>query len=115
MTPTLNDGDRVIVRRRRNRTCSKGDVIVFRTPKTVMVDEEASLSPPWRVKRVLAIGGDPVPDWMRESEHDCDDELVPPGFLVVHGDNPRSEDSRHLGYIDVRSVIAIIDRLSSTQ
>jgi signal peptidase I len=33
---------------------------------------------------------------------------VPPGNVVVSGDNPRSQDSRQLGYIDSQAIIAVV-------
>jgi hypothetical protein len=28
---------------------------------------------------------------------------------VVAGDHPRSQDSRHLGYIEMRAIVALVD------
>jgi len=48
----------------------------------------------YRVKRVAAIAGEPVPDWAREALSADAETRVPPGKVVVSGDNPRSQDSR---------------------
>lgn len=92
MTPTFADGTRVLAVRRRDYR--PGDVIVFRVRRAGRRDLAG------RIKRVAAVPGDPVPDWM-PGGHDT----VPAGHVVVVGDNPRSQDSRHLGYIP-RSLIA---------
>ncbi len=86
MTPTFADGTRVLaVRRAEYRP---GEVIVFRIRRTARRDLK------WRIKRVAAGPGDPVPSWMPGGAG-----AVPPGHVLVSGDNPRSQDSRELGYI----------------
>ncbi|GLY53082.1 S26 family signal peptidase [Lentzea sp. NBRC 102530] len=92
MAPTLHDGQRLLARKlfRRPR---RREVIVFRVP-----DPEL----PHRVKRVAAVAGDPVPDWLPLPGV----EQVPDGFVVVVGDNPRSQDSRQLGLVDCKDVVA---------
>ncbi|MCR6487844.1 S26 family signal peptidase [Amycolatopsis sp. OK19-0408] len=95
MSPTFHDGERVVATRRRHY--GVGDVIVFRPRPTA--DDVA-----WRIKRIAAIAGDPVPGWLP-----ADDPVVPAGRVVVVGDNTgHSEDSRQLGYIDVASVAGVV-------
>jgi signal peptidase I len=96
MQPTLQPGQRLVARRRAGVACARGDVIVFAHPAR-------SGDPRHRIKRVAAVAGEPVPPWLGS-------ELtrVPTGQIVIVGDNPRSEDSRHLGLIDVRSVLAVV-------
>lgn len=95
MSPTFHDGERVVATRRRNYHV--GDVIVFR-PRSTATDVA------WRIKRIAAIAGDPVPDWLA-----ADHPVVPAGRVVVVGDNAgHSEDSRQLGYIDLASVAGAV-------
>lgn len=98
MMPTLTDGQRLLVRvGRRPRT---GDVVVF-----AMVPQAAPGDPDWMIKRVLALPGDPVPAALRAAVGG--DEHVPPGSMLVLGDNPRSADSRRFGYVPLASVLAV--------
>jgi signal peptidase I len=92
MTPTLHSGERLVVRRwSRGATPAVGDVIVF------LPDELG-----YRIKRVAAIAGDPVPAWLGRDTGAC----IPAGHVVVRGDNPRSEGSRELGYIPIGAIVA---------
>jgi signal peptidase I len=93
MAPTFTDGDRLLVRRTRLGAVERGEVVVFRTPPA----HRAAGTPPWLVKRTAATPGDVIPADMRAAV--ADDTEVPPGRLMVRGDNPRSLDSRHFGYI----------------
>lgn len=96
MNPTLVDGQRLLaVRRRRYRT---GDVVVFWTP-----DGSGTVGDPdYRVKRVIATGGQRRPAVLDDSTLP---EVVPAGHVAVAGDNPgKSQDSRHLGYIPLSAV-----------
>ena len=96
MNPTLSDGQRVLaVRRSRYRT---GDVIVFWTPD----GSGTPGNPDYRIKRVIATGGEPRPAVLAGSALPA---VVPAGQLAVAGDNAeRSQDSRHLGYICLSDV-----------
>jgi len=96
MHPTLVDGQRVLaVRRSRYRT---GDVIVFWTPDGSGTPGD----PDYRVKRVIAVGGEPRPEAFAGSRLPA---VIPAGQLAVAGDNAeRSQDSRHLGYVSVADV-----------
>ncbi|WP_328453057.1 S26 family signal peptidase [Amycolatopsis sp. NBC_00438] len=98
MSPTFHDGERVVATRRRHYRV--GDVIVFR-PRHAAGDVA------WRIKRIAAVAGDPVPDWL-ETDH----PVVPAGRVVVVGDNTgHSQDSRQLGYIEISGVAgAVPDR-----
>jgi signal peptidase I len=92
MTPTLHSGDRLVVRRWiRGAMPAVGDVIVF------LPDDLG-----YRIKRVAAIAGDPVPAWLGRDPGAC----IPAGHVIVRGDNPRSEGSRKLGYIPIGAIIA---------
>ena len=95
MSPTFHDGERVVATRRRHYRV--GDVIVFR-PRAAATDVV------WRIKRIAAVAGDPVPAWL-ETDH----PVVPAGRVVVVGDNTgHSEDSRQLGYIDTARVAGAV-------
>ncbi|HEV2885282.1 MAG TPA: S26 family signal peptidase [Jatrophihabitans sp.] len=96
MRPTLADGQRVLaVRRSRYRN---GDVIVFWTPEGSGTPGD----PDYRIKRVIATGGEPRPEAFAGSALAA---VVPAGQLAVAGDNAeRSQDSRHLGYISLSDV-----------
>lgn len=99
MSPAYADGDLLLALRA--PLVRTGRPVVFRTPESMRHDGD----PPFRVKRVAAVGGDPAPDWLpghRAGEH------VPPDRLVVRGDAERSEDSRHYGYVDRRDVLAVV-------
>lgn len=103
MMPTFRDGQRLLVRRRTGRrTLRPGDVAVFVTPASAADPD----GPAWLVKRVTAVAGDEVPP---ELATGCGrSELIPPGHCVVRGDNPRSLDSRHFGYLPERSVLGVV-------
>ncbi|MEU4519340.1 S26 family signal peptidase [Amycolatopsis sp. NPDC024027] len=95
MSPTFHDGERVVATRRPHYRV--GDVIVFR-PGSATTDVA------WRIKRIAAVAGDPVPAWL-ETDH----LVVPAGRVVVVGDNTgHSADSRQLGYIDLTTVAGAV-------
>ncbi|HUQ58485.1 S26 family signal peptidase [Lentzea sp.] len=96
MSPTLRDGQELLARRlfRRPR---RHEVIVFRVQ-----DPEL----PHRVKRVAAVAGDPIPEWLAPAMPDV--RRVPDGFVAVVGDNPRSQDSRQLGLIHCGDVVGTV-------
>lgn len=94
MAPTLEAGDRVLVRV--TRRPAAGDVIVFRTPTS-------GLGLDWMVKRVTAVAGHQVPPEISGPQ-----TVVPVGNLVVRGDNPESQDSRHFGFVPVDTVLGVV-------
>ncbi|WP_052423459.1 S26 family signal peptidase [Nonomuraea candida] len=96
MSPTLRDGQRVLARRLR-RAPRRGEVIVFR-----VADEEL----PHRIKRVAAVAGDLLPDWLAVTLPNV--PRVPAGHVAVVGDNPRSQDSRQLGLIDCHDILGTV-------
>jgi signal peptidase I len=96
MSPTLHDGQKLLARKL-FRDPHRHEVIVFRVP-----DPEL----PHRVKRVAAVAGDPVPEWLAPALPGV--AHVPDGFVAVAGDNPRSQDSRQLGLIDCGDVVGAV-------
>jgi signal peptidase I len=60
------------------------------------------------VKRVVATAGNRVPEDFRHAVEALDpDTMVPSGFLLVRGDNPRSLDSRHFGYVSTADLLGV--------
>jgi signal peptidase I len=121
MQPTLHSGDRLLVRRARGGQVRTGQVVVISRPAsgTVLAGGTAPPGGPpswppgqgdWMIKRVAAVPGDPTPAVMMTSARDAQ-PLVPPGKLVVLGDNhARSLDSRQIGYLPAEHVLGIMVR-----
>lgn len=80
MTPTLRDGERIIVRV--GRPPVAGDLVVFRARDVV---PDADLT--WMVKRVHRV--------------------EPDGAVSVRGDNVRSQDSRHFGAVPREAILGV--------
>jgi signal peptidase I len=116
MEPTLNSGDRVLVRRAISGGPRTGQIVVVVTP----VPGEAAADqlrhwPPvqsgWIIKRVAATAGEPAPAAMLTTLKRPAELIVPRAKLAVLGDNlPRSLDSRQLGYIPAERVLGIMIR-----
>jgi signal peptidase I len=105
MCPTYDDADRILVRRTLSVRLSgpgRGEVVVLCPP----VAEMARISP-LLVKRVAAVPGDEVPPDFRRAVP-C--TIVPPGRLLVRGDNDHSADSRGFGLVDVGLVVGTVVR-----
>jgi signal peptidase I len=104
MAPTLQDGDRLLVRRG-STPPDRGDVVVFRHAESGAVETDPAL----RVKRVAAVAGDPMPAWVSEGAA-VDHRLraVPAGHLVVRGDARLSQDSRQLGLVPVSALVGAL-------
>jgi signal peptidase I len=112
MEPTLHHGQRLLARKVA-RACAKGpgfqrsDIVVFvLSPEQVRALQTEDLVA--RVKRVAAVEGDVVPEWAHAALSADAGTRVPAGKVVVSGDNPRSQDSRQLGYIDANAIIAVV-------
>jgi signal peptidase I len=96
MAPTFLDGDRVLVRRTRPAAVRRGDVALVALP--------TGNGTGWVVKRVAALPGDPAPP-------DLPGPHVPPGMLVLLGDNPpASIDSRDFGYVPIERLFGVVVR-----
>nr|WP_324606148.1 S26 family signal peptidase [Streptomyces griseus] len=114
MRPTFRDGDHVRVRRDLRPVPGRVIVIERPTPGARWTAPPVSRSGgadaiagrQWLIKRVVAVAGDPIPRDTVPGLPDTADGLVPPGGLVILGDNPdNSLDSRSLGYLPVERVL----------
>jgi signal peptidase I len=110
MTPALMPGDRVLVRRRARDGVRVGRIVVFGDPGSECLawgyDPDARKR--WMIKRVAAMHGDLVPEVAQPAVGDI--TVVPPGMLVVLGDNPASSDSRTWGLLPAGDVLGIAVR-----
>ena len=98
MLPTFADGDRVVVRRRTLTEVNRGDVVVLEPPDSARY---------WNIKRVGALPGDVVPHGVAGS---VADDRVPPGALIVFGDNVDSADSRQRGFFRGDRLLGVVVR-----
>ncbi|WP_283138247.1 signal peptidase I [Rhizohabitans arisaemae] len=105
MAPTLDDGDRVLVRRRRIDQVGRGDIVVLEPPPAP-AGRHIPLPPGRRrhIKRIVATPGDPVPRGIAVDETVT---RVPAGSLVVYGDNPDGVDSRQRGFYPADRLLGI--------
>ncbi|TYK45358.1 S26 family signal peptidase [Actinomadura decatromicini] len=116
MEPALRSGDRLLVRR--TPRARRGQIVVVRArvplldgpppeaATAVEVEPSAAELESYAkhglllIKRVAAVGGDPVPREACPALRDVPEDVVPRGALVVVGDNrPLSWDSREFGYV----------------
>lgn len=102
MHPTFVDGHRVLARRQSGEACRPGDVVVFAACAASAPVDPIPGDPVWRIKRVVALADDPVPEWMSSPGR------VPAGHLVVVGDNPVSQGSQQLGFIPHAAVLGVV-------
>jgi signal peptidase I len=124
MEPTLRDGQRVLARRASPRELRRGQVVVAwlaptrlsvpgavaeaRRPPAGAIRSRGPARDQWIVKRVAALAGDPLPTLLMGLGA-RPGEPVPPGRLVLLGDNPEySADSRHFGLVSVDSVLGVV-------
>jgi signal peptidase I len=108
MQPTLRPGDRLVVRRREIGRVRPGQVVVARLRRRPAAGGPAA---ELIVKRVLAVPGDQVPRDVVRALRDVPEETVPPGRLVVLGDNhAASVDSRQFGYLHNSELVGVVGR-----
>lgn len=107
MNPALRDGDRVLVRV--TTTLRTGQIVLVRpdpASRSAVLDTQASGG--LMIKRLAAVGGEPVPRQLRRVVGANDSDVVPPDNVLVLGDHPCSEDSKLWGYLargQVRGVV----------
>ncbi|GAB1646590.1 S26 family signal peptidase [Krasilnikovia sp. MM14-A1259] len=115
MEPMFQEGDRVLVRR--HQTPVRGQVVVIEQPRHGRPAEPpgptvgaAEISARWwLIKRVAAAPGDPVPRDRFPALTDIPGDRVPPGKVILLGDNPQaSVDSRQTGYFPVERVLGVL-------
>jgi signal peptidase I len=118
MAPTYADGDRVLVRRIRAGRIRPGQVVVLDYPAAdgTYPDRRPggrAVDRIWMIKRLAAVGGDPVPPCLLPAHHTADGR-VPPGTVVVLSDNSgRWQDSRQLGYLPGDRLLGAVIRVLS--
>jgi signal peptidase I len=123
MEPTYHDGDRVLVRR--GLQLGVGQVVVVEQPEigadwtspalSATAGGTAVASGRWMIKRVAAVAGDPVPRDQVRALADVRESRVPPGELVLLGDNADvSYDSRRIGYFPADRVLGVVVRSLSS-
>ncbi|KAA9379153.1 S26 family signal peptidase [Microbispora cellulosiformans] len=116
MRPSLHAGDRVLVRRVPPRRVRVGEVVVVEAPGLRVRHPGPPREVPgpdrrWHIKRVAAVGGDPVPARVADTPALRDAACVPAGHLVVLGDNPdKSLDSRQRGFVPDDRVLGVVLR-----
>ncbi|MEU1854284.1 S26 family signal peptidase [Streptomyces sp. NPDC019990] len=117
MAPVYQDGARVLVHR--GGRIAVGRVVVVERPASGVswplpsVDRTASsravAARQWIIKRVAALPGDPAPLDRVPALDRTAGAVVPPGLLVLLGDNPtNSYDSRQAGYFPVERVLGTV-------
>ncbi|NXY96424.1 S26 family signal peptidase [Streptomyces sp. BR123] len=117
MAPLYEDGARVLVHR--GGRIAVGRVVVLERPAegagrplppvTRSASPHAMASRRWIVKRVAAVSGDPAPLERVPGLDGTAGAVVPPGRLVLLGDNPaNSYDSRQAGYFPVERVLGTV-------
>jgi signal peptidase I len=123
MEPTYHDGDRVLVRR--DRPPRRGQAVVVEQPAVSPSLGGAWDRPPlrgtarapavsarsWVIKRLVAVPGDSIPRDRVPALAGVSEGCVPPGKLVLLGDNPaNSYDSRRAGYFPAERILGVVVR-----
>jgi signal peptidase I len=114
MSPTVEPGDRVIVRQAAVDAVRAGQLVVVERPRRDggwawpplarrITDRE------WMIKRAVAVPGDAVPPDVAVQAPRLAGPAVPPGCLLVLGDNTEaSVDSREIGYIPAERLLGVV-------
>jgi signal peptidase I len=101
MVPTMMPGDRMLAVRW-PRLARRGRCVIVR--QSVPTPERTSLV----VKRLVAMGGDAVPEGVRRFPGDGGGDRVPPGRVVLFGDGARSTDSRDYGFVPAADIVGVV-------
>jgi signal peptidase I len=97
MAPALTHGDRILSRRTQLAALRNGQIVVVLSPRPA--------GSKFLVKRVAALPGDPVPEWVRKV---VADDVVPAGRFVLIGDNTEASfDSREHGFFHADDLHAV--------
>lgn len=116
MQPTLNHGDRLLVRRTSAARIRSGQIVLVQRPDPRTGWSTSGSRPnrvdgaAWYVKRAVAVTGDPVPPELAARSTAQLGTQVPAGKLLVIGDNPLSDDSKKWGYCPDRLVFGVVLR-----
>jgi len=115
MQPTLQPGARVLVRR--DTPVASGALVVFERPRLNphrgwhWPSRPDTPDQEWMLKRVVAVGGERVPEALRRDAEVNLGDLVPAGHIAVMSDNPRSSlDSRHIGHVPADRILGVVRR-----
>lgn len=110
MEPTLRPGDRLLVRR--TKRVRAGQLVVFLYPGMPQSDPVPEGDRTLLVKRAVAVPGDRVPaEWKYPDVQKVAGTVVPPGSLVVLGDNPATSwDSRFFGFLPRERFVGVAIR-----
>lgn len=125
MNPAFHHGD-LVIGRRQPLAVSKGDAIVFAVDPGHYVHDSNSVSfgdrperlllavgrnqvwLPRRLKRIIAVGGDPAPASLPMALTEQHGGVVPRDHIAVAGDNPNSEGSAQFGYVELAHVESVV-------
>jgi signal peptidase I len=109
MEPFLRAGQRALARRVPRGGVRAGQVVVITRPELGPAAEIVGWDPGrWMVKRAAAVSGDSVPRVLTDT---ADTPTVPPGRILVLGDNPAvSLDSRTFGPVPAERVMGVVIR-----
>lgn len=116
MEPALRSGDSLLVRR--TKRVRAGQVVVFESAELMPArGRGARRSRAVAVKRAAAVPGDVLPaDWESPDTHELAGSVIPPGSLVLLGDNrATSWDSRHHGLVPEKRLVGVVVRHLGTR
>ncbi|SCF01484.1 signal peptidase I [Micromonospora chokoriensis] len=104
MVPTLEPGDRLLVRRTSLTSLNVGDIVVV-APDARMAGPRPRAG--LVIKRLVALPGGPVP-----ADVPCPEgNVLPMGRMAILGDNPSaSRDSRHYGLVAEDRLVGVVVR-----
>jgi signal peptidase I len=111
MEPACHSGQHVLALRAARGRPVTGDVVVVRDPFARESPVPRGRPDLYIVKRIAAVAGEPVPESVRTAVGAHEGAKVPPGQIVVLGDNSAASiDSRNCGYLPTRDVVGIVLR-----